>query len=213
MTSVREEKFVNQHSANDFTELNEIWMKDYNFLPSIEIRLVNNTKENWSVIDNDEEIDLFDKPLLKQKLQGNNPNVDLNKLSKYVRFSLNVRTLIQGEKSTIFKGSLRKCRIDDFESRSYKVDEITKQSIHLRLCPDMEQLSDIMRVKNKYDNKQDRVSFEIMVSRCLGGNCAPRHHAKKVLSTIFFTAYHIDETISYSSNAKRPIEAGNRFHS
>ena len=44
---MKEDKFLNEHSANDFTELNEIWMKDYNFLPSIEIRLINNSKENW----------------------------------------------------------------------------------------------------------------------------------------------------------------------
>lgn len=67
-------------------------MKDFNFMPSIEMKLIQNTKESRKEIDDDEEIDVFDKPLSGQELTNNQPLINFKKLRKYIHFDINVRT-------------------------------------------------------------------------------------------------------------------------
>ena len=43
MMGLKLDKFVNENSANDFDDLSEMYIKDFNYLPSIEIRLIDNT--------------------------------------------------------------------------------------------------------------------------------------------------------------------------
>ena len=38
-------------------------MKDFNFLTSIEVRLIKNTESNWKKLDNDPELDIFEDKL------------------------------------------------------------------------------------------------------------------------------------------------------
>ena len=76
-------------------------------------------------------------------------------------------------------------------------------------------IKDVLKVKNAYDNFQERVSFEIMVSKCtdLSKGCALAAHAEKVLKTIYFTNYFIEDTISYSTKLATPIITQDAFHS
>ena len=76
-------------------------------------------------------------------------------------------------------------------------------------------VKDVLRVKNAYDNFKERVSFEIMVSKCtdLSKGCAEKSHAEKVLKTIYFTNYFIEDSISYSTKLDSPIVTQDAFHS
>ena len=52
--------------VNNFSSINDLKFNSTNFLPSIQMKLLKNTKQNWEDIDNDPNLkDLFDVSLVK----------------------------------------------------------------------------------------------------------------------------------------------------
>ena len=49
--------------VNNFNQINEQNFNSTNFLPSIEMKLLKNTKSNWIEIDNNPDLDIFDESL------------------------------------------------------------------------------------------------------------------------------------------------------
>ena len=59
-----------------------------------------------------------------------------------------------------------------------------------------------MKVKNSYENIEDRVSFAIMASICdkeYDDSCGDSTQVDKVLSMFYFTVFYIDESIDFST--------------
>jgi hypothetical protein len=54
---------------------------------------------------------------------------------------------------------MKQCEVSDYEQRGFKVDEQFKLSLTTRICPDIPADSDIYKVKNLYDNMNERYSF------------------------------------------------------
>ena len=122
MVTHQRDQFNREQSANDFDVFNEMKMNEYNFLPSIEMRLLKNTPENWEAIDNNPDIDLFDNNLMDVNPVNEFPNISISKLDKYMTFYMNVRTKkIASNENFIHRVPMRKCTIQDFTKRGLKL--------------------------------------------------------------------------------------------
>ena len=75
--------------ANEFTgDSNNIDLKKYNFLPSLEIKILHDSEERRKNIDSDNPINIFDQP----KISGvKELTIDLKKLSQYIKVVLKAR--------------------------------------------------------------------------------------------------------------------------
>ena len=54
---------------------------------------------------------------------------------------------------------MKQCEASDYEKRGYKVDGAFKASLVSRICPDIPEDSEIYKVKNLYENINERYSF------------------------------------------------------
>ena len=64
----------------------------------------------------------------------------------------------------------------------------------------MNKLGDYMKVKNKYDDYEERVSFEIVAHKCINATiCAKPEAISNLLSKFYFTLYYIEDNISYQT--------------
>ena len=62
---------------------------------------------------------------------------------------------------------LRQCITEDFERKGFfpKNDKY-RESMLQRLCPDMEQISEQLKIRNGYNSNNDRISFSIEMHKC-----------------------------------------------
>lgn len=91
-------------------------------------------------------------------------------------------------------------------------------NIERRLCPDMETIKDVLRVKNSYIDKNERVSFSIQAVACDPNleTCASTDDLDEFFNEVYFTTYVLSEKIAFgdSSNiGKRPVQSVDQFHS
>ena len=92
---------------------------------------------------------------------------------------------------------------------------ISETDIKKRLCPDMENIKNQLRVKNSYMNKEERISFSIEAVLCdqEGDDCALTGSKIDLLNDIYFTTYILEEHIEFGDNSNigmRPISANDK---
>ena len=66
----------------------------------------------------------------------------------------------------------------------------------------MEGIGDKLKVKNKYDNKNDRISFEIIAIKCnpnidIDKQCKEPIEITKVLDNLYMTVYYVDDFVNH----------------
>ena len=75
------------------------------------------TKLNWKNLLTDPDIDVFREEVLKLDSHENleNPFLDMNKLSKYLKFSIDIRDINwEKDQKDTYRGDFRACKISDF---------------------------------------------------------------------------------------------------
>jgi len=88
----------------------------------------------------------------------------------------------------------------------------------MRYCPDVEKIKDYFMIKNGYSNDEDRVSFSVEIVKCNeeeGETCKNKELVSKLLNSMYFTMYNIEETIDFKDPDKmmeRPVRTLNKFH-
>ena len=71
-------------------------------------------------------------------------------------------------------------------------DELSEADLNMRLCPDMDTIKDLLRVKNSYSDKNERVSFSIQAVACDQNedeNCASTPDREEFFNEVYFTVY------------------------
>ena len=79
-----------QESYNEFDKMNELKMKDYSFLPSVEMVPLSNTLDFWERFKL-MMFDIFDESIMETEKRNEEPNINIAKLSKYIKFTLDIR--------------------------------------------------------------------------------------------------------------------------
>jgi len=64
---------------------------------------------------------------------------------------------------------MRICTKEDFTSRGYAVSEEFESKLKNRVCPDIAKDDPNYKVKNLYQNKDERFSFSIQIFKCTQG--------------------------------------------
>lgn len=93
-----------------------------------------------------------------------------------------------------------------------------ENKIRRRICPDMKTIQDIIRVKNSYTDKDERVSFSMQAVACDSAleECAEPASIEKFFEDIYFTIYILKENVKFgdkSTIGKRPVSVNDQFHS
>jgi hypothetical protein len=92
-----------------------------------------------------------------------------------------------------------------------EIEEAEKKQMEKRLCVDMDQIKDYLKVRNPYSNKQDRGSFSISAVICedVDAGCTDiQQDIKDLLDNMMFNLYIYEEEISFGdvhNIGKRPI--------
>lgn len=90
------------------------------------------------------------------------------------------------------------------------------------LCPNFDKYPELVRIKNIYDNKNDRVSFSMEIYRCKNSpnkRCQPVNKVRSFFKQIYFTMYTLVERIDFTEENVRnnkqnlPIKQTIKFHS
>jgi hypothetical protein len=97
-------------------------------------------------------------------------------------------------------------------------EEVSQDILNKRLCPDMNTIKDILRVKNSYTDKDERVSFSMQAVACDSDTeeCADPTAIEQFFEDIYFTIYILKENIAFGDNSnigQRPISVNDQFHS
>ena len=86
-------------------------------------------------------------------------------LKKYAKFYIKIlRKGSKVEKRTILRSDMVPCEKEMFKALG--LEEISDEKIKRRICPDMNSIKNILRVKNSYTDKNERVSFSIQAVAC-----------------------------------------------
>ena len=125
-------------------EAGDILIDKYTFLPSIDSKLI--TTEDLSSIQSKNYAEIF-----KFNEDFTDYQFNIEKLKKYVKFY--VKILKKGsllEKQTILRSDMVQCTQEMFEKLGGSL--ISKFKTEKRLCPDMKNINEYLRVKNAYTN-------------------------------------------------------------
>lgn len=93
------------------------------------------------------------------------PNINLEKLKKYIIFQIKVRKREDG-REVIYKAPMIPCTVEMFAKNNYEFDDKAQEWISKRLCPDIEAMKDYWILRNGYTNGTDRSSFNVQVVLC-----------------------------------------------
>ena len=199
---------IKDHDGNIIADSGEIKLTDYNFMPSLQTKIIPSLAD-FKALEVSEVYD-FDS--------DNNYKFNLEKLSKYIKFYIKI--LKKGsdvETSTILRSDLVTCTEEMFSTLPEELK--VKSVVESRLCPDMESIKDHLVIKNGYSNKKERISFSIQAVLCnaeAGETCAPNGDIDTLLESIYFTMYVLEESIAFGqieNIGSRPISVDDTFHS
>lgn len=109
--------------VNDFADgTSQFHMRNYNFLPNIQIESFAFTQEEKNIFENEEGFDVF-KEINEMDDNGNPQKVlDLEKLKKYIRPRLKVNSKVDGI-SSFWAFDYRQCIKEDFEQNGLNLSE------------------------------------------------------------------------------------------
>ena len=150
MTNYQYDTFKTESQGNNFVEYNEFYLKDFNFLPSLEVLAY---REG-----NEEEASILSEIIpeeLKDTINFSNGEafpISMEKLKSFIEPVIKFRQRTAGETSYMTV-PLRNCMEEDFESRGYTFeDDLAREKMKQRLCPNMEEMGEYLKLKNGYTN-------------------------------------------------------------
>ena len=76
-----------------------------------------------------------------------------------------VRHRLKG-KSHYYNIPFRQCKLSDYKKRNYQVEKNLEDAYLNKICPDFDNYSDILMIKNSYSNLDERISFSVEINRC-----------------------------------------------
>lgn len=133
------------------------------FLPSFEIRSLKSSPSALQKFkDENPDIDILETR--KTNDEDTFP-IDLDKLSYYIEFQLNIRRRVKG-KSSYKIANFRRCTVEDFEKHHFAIGDFERPIYLSRFCPDIQGLEEDYRVMNSYTNYLDRNSFAVEIIKC-----------------------------------------------
>ena len=91
--------------------------------------------------------------------------IDLEKLNKYIKIQLKVNHRTNG-KNKYIKTYFKRCVDADFLKRGLSIEQIHKEGLDKRFCPDIGPINDFFKIENEYTNSKDRKSFSIEIVKC-----------------------------------------------
>ena len=147
--------------------------------------------------------------VLRYNLESDDFQIDTESLKKYAKFYIKIlRKGKKVEKQTILRSDMVQCDTEMFKALGE--EEISDDILKRRLCPDMKSIKEILRVKNSYTDKDERVSFSMQVVSCDRDieDCADLDSIDKFFEDIYFTLYILKENIAFgdiSNIGKRPV--------
>lgn len=107
--------------ANEFEdEHNDFAIKDFSFLPSIYVELLEDTSKERRIVQDDPMIDLWEEDITTTS----KPTVSIDKFHKYFDLSLKARSLKKGKDTEYIRIKFRKCTIQDFIQNGIQVSGI-----------------------------------------------------------------------------------------
>ena len=156
---------------------NNFNMDDYNFLPSLEYRLLQK--------DSQEKLNSYGIDV-----QNEDNSVNYKKLSRYIKFMQKVKYREKGS-SYYVTTYMRPCTVQDFKDKQVEIQEDDVSSYESRICPDW---SDA-KVQNRYSNQTYRVSTSLDIVLCtFDGDCEKNQTKVEMLvKNLFFTLYMVRE--------------------
>lgn len=208
------DNFSSQTVVNKFEEdSNDLRLFDFNFLPSMNIKTLSST---------DEEFDEFKAHPSSEVYNFDNEdptlsNFNYDKLDRYIKFYVKTRVRIKGVE-THYRSKMIPCDLKQFKDNNFDPDEITKQKLIQRVCPDLEFMQDYWRIKNSYTNYDERHSFNIAVVVCnneTAGSegCATKDDIDFLLERLYFTFYVVEDNVQFSEVGENPYFTIDKFHS
>ena len=90
------------------------------------------------------------------------------------------------------------CTADLFSALPDELKDLNQ--LTRRICPDMKNLKDKLRVKGLYSNPNERISFSILGVVCndtLDATCASKEDIDEFLSYLQFTVYILNGNIDF----------------
>ena len=97
-----------------------------------------------------------------------------------------------------------------------------KDEFPKRMCPDIEPIKHMLKMKNIYSDLDDRRSFSLEIIRCKEDpndpsfKCKTKDEMNLLFPELYFTFYYIEENIAFGDSTnigKRPITSSDKFHS
>ena len=178
MYNFEDDKYQSQSIVNlydeDITE--ELRMSDYDFIPSLDINLLDQRSKN---------VEEF-----STEVKGVGLLIDMEKLKDYIEIAIVVRHRQQGE-SYYHYVNFSNCNTTELSDLI--TDKQILQEFQYRLCPDIAEFKKHALVRGSY-SMGDRVSFSLEIHRCNAGyssNCRNDSEISSVLEKVYFTMYNI----------------------
>ena len=134
--------------------MNQVYINNTSFFPMMEIVNLNFSPDLSGLTG---EFDIFDT---------GTSSFNMKKMSEYFEINIAIRER-NAKWSRYLNVDFRLCKASDFVKRGVPIQEgKTKEQYEQRLCPNFEKYPELVRIKNIYDNKEDRVSFSMEIYRC-----------------------------------------------
>ena len=204
--------FSTQEVVNKFDEeTNNLRMFDFNFLPSIEAALLISGGEQLEEFKRHSSSEIFDFIDSKDRF----PKLNIEKLNKYVRFQVKVRSWEAPDgREIIFRTPMVPCTEEMFKANNFVPDKVQTQFFNKRICPDTEAMKEFWILRNGYTSSKDRRSFNVQAALCdEGPDCAPREDIAFLLDKLYFTFYVVEDNIQFGDLGEKPFLTVNKFHS
>ena len=162
-------------------QLERLEMNQYNFYPSLEITLVNDTPE------------------LRQQMTelgiiiDNTHSTVLKGIDQYLTIVLQVREKMR-RRYSYTRTPFRLCKVEDFKKRKLLVQKRGQDRFEKRFCPDTEEY----RVQN-LRNMEGVISFSVNIEKCnvaSNPNCKNIENEQfdKIMKNLYFTLNYLQES-------------------
>ena len=145
------------------------------------------------------------------------PKLVIEKLNRYVRFQVKVRSWEAPDGNEIvFRTPMKACTAEMFKANNFEPDTVQTQFFNKRICPDTEAMKNFQILRNGYTSSKDRRSFNIQAALCdstVDENCASPEEISFLLKRLYFTLYIVEDYIQFGEMGQEPFLTVNKFHS
>lgn len=163
---------------------NNIDMRTFNFMPSLQLDSVNSNYSNLATFG----------------ILDYNFSINTTELFNFIEINLVCHNRSSSGSSLILT-PFRLCTPNDFKSKSFS----NLSTGNNRLCPSIPDNFDQYRLKNAYANQTERLSFSVEIWRCnrvLNPKCKTETEVKSFLDVAFFTMSISHDLLHFGSDDK-----------